>query len=456
MSPECYLGNRLRAMAELVAVILWGLSLFAGAPVLAAAPAGPAAAAAAVVDVLHLDGVVAPATSHYVTRGLRQAERDGAAALLIEIDTPGGLLKSMEDIAKAMLNTGMPTVVYVYPSGSRAASAGVFITYAATIAAMAPTTHLGAAHPVGVGGVGGGGEDKTMIAKVTNDAVAEIRGFAARRGRNPDWAEKAVRESVSITETQALSLHVIDLIADTPNDLMSKIDGREVSTATGKRILRTANARLVDIPMDLTERFLGLLSDPNVGFVLMTLAIYGLIFELSNPGSVFPGVIGGIALILALASFAVLDVNVAGLLLIGFALLLFIADIKVPSHGILTAGGLASFVMGSLLLTERQAPYLRISLVLILVMAGLTAAFFAFAVGAGIRAQKQRVQTGREGLVGAVGVARSELAPEGTVFVQGELWSAESADGVIPSGERVRVTRVDGLHLRVRKEEASA
>jgi len=253
-----------------------------------------------------------------------------------------------------------------------------------------------------------------------------------------------------------LSLHVIDLIADTPNDLMSKIDGREVSTATGKRILRTANARLVDIPMDLTERFLALLSDPNVGFVLMTLAIYGLIFELSNPGSVFPGVIGGIALILALASFAVLDVNVAGLLLIGFALLLFIADIKVPSHGILTAGGLASFVMGSLLLTERQAPYLRISLVLILVMAGLTAAFFAFAVGAGIRAQKQRVQTGREGLVGAVGVARSELAPEGTVFVQGELWSAESADGVIPSGERVRVTRVDGLHLRVRKEEASA
>jgi len=455
MSPECYLGNRLRAMAELVAVILWGLSLFAGAPVLAAAPVGPAAAAA-VVDVLHLDGVVAPATSHYVTRGLRQAERDGAAALLIEIDTPGGLLKSMEDIAKAMLNTGMPTVVYVYPSGSRAASAGVFITYAATIAAMAPTTHLGAAHPVGVGGVGGGGEDKTMIAKVTNDAVAEIRGFAARRGRNPDWAEKAVRESVSITETQALSLHVIDLVADTPNDLMAKIDGREVSTATGKRILRTANARLVDIPMDLTERFLGLLSDPNVGFVLMTLAIYGLIFELSNPGSVFPGVIGGIALILALASFAVLDVNVAGLLLIGFALLLFIADIKVPSHGILTAGGLASFVMGSLLLTERQAPYLRISLVLILVMAGLTAAFFAFAVGAGIRAQKQRVQTGREGLVGAVGVARSELAPEGTVFVQGELWSAESADGVIPSGERVRVTRVDGLHLRVRKEEASA
>jgi membrane-bound serine protease (ClpP class) len=455
MLPERILGNRLRATAALLPVMLWGLSLCAGASAAAAASAG-SAAPAPVVDVLHLDGVVAPATARYVIRGLRQAERDGAAALLIEIDTPGGLLKSMEDISKAMLNTGMPTVVYVYPSGARAASAGVFITYAATIAAMAPTTHLGAAHPVGVGGVGGGGEDKTMMAKVTNDAVAEIRGFAARRGRNPDWAEKAVRESVSITETQALSLHVIDLVADTPSDLMSKIAGREVTTATGKHALRTANARLVDIPMDLTERFLALLSDPNVGFVLMTLAIYGLIFELSNPGSVFPGVIGGIALILALASFAVLEVNVAGLLLIGFALLLFIADIKVPSHGILTAGGLASFVMGSLLLTERQAPFLRISLVLILVMAGLTAAFFAFAVGAGLRAQRQRVQTGREGLVGAVGVTRSELAPEGTVFVQGELWSAESADGVIPSGARVRVTRVDGLHLRVRKEEASA
>jgi membrane-bound serine protease (ClpP class) len=455
MLPDFNLGHRLRIVAALVPVLFCGLFVFAAAAAVPAAPAAPAAAAP-VVDVLHLDGVIAPATSHYVTRGLRQAERDGAAALLIEIDTPGGLLKSMEDITKAMLNTGMPTVVYVYPSGSRAASAGVFITYAATIAAMAPTTHLGAAHPVGVGGGGAGGEDKTLMTKVTNDAVAEIRGFAARRGRNPDWAEKAVRESVSITETEALSLHVIDLVADTPSDLMSKIDGREVNTATGKRILRTANARLVDIPMDLTERFLGLLSDPNVGFVLMTLAIYGLIFELSNPGSVFPGVIGGIALILALASFAVLDVNVAGLLLIGFALVLFIADIKVPSHGVLTAGGLVSFVIGSLLLTERQAPYLRISLVLILVMAALTAAFFAFAVGAGIRAQKQRVQTGREGLVGAVGVARSDLAPEGTVFVQGELWSAESADGVIPSGTRVRVTRVDGLHLRVTKEEASA
>src|SRR5206468_2155825 len=342
MLPVRHLGQRPRAVAPLlpVAVFLWTIAvllapggsaastaaprvlsatygaLVAGAPATSASASAVAATAAPIVDVVHLDGVVAPATARYVIRGLRQAEQDGAAALLIEIDTPGGLLKSMEDISKAMLNTGLPTVVYVYPSGSRAASAGVFITYAATVAAIAPTTHLGAAHPVGVGGVGGGGEDKTMMAKVTNDAVAEIRGFAARRGRNPDWAEKAVRESVSITEAQALSLHVIDLVADSPSDLMNKIDGREVTTVTGKHRLHTANARLVDIPMDVTERFLGLLSDPNVGFILMTLAIYGLIFELSNPGSVFPGVIGGLALILALASFAVLEVNVAGLLLI--------------------------------------------------------------------------------------------------------------------------------------------
>jgi len=318
---------------------------------------------------------------------------------------------------------------------------------------MAPTTHLGAAHPVGVGGAGGQ-EDKTMMAKVTNDAVAQIRGFAARHRRNAAWAEKAVRESVSITETQALALHVIDVVAPDPRTLLDKIDGREVLTGAGTRRLHTRGARLVDIPMDLTEQFLALLSDPNVGFVLMTIAIYGIIFELSNPGSVFPGVIGGLALILALASFAVLEVNVAGVILIGFSLILFIADIKVPSHGVLTAGGIASFVIGSLLLTERQAPFLRISLTLIVTMAALTAAFFAFAVGAGLRAQRRKVTTGREGLVGAVGVARSQLNPEGTVFVQGEIWTAESVDGVIPAGSRVRVTQVEGLRLRVKKEEA--
>ncbi|HET8998773.1 MAG TPA: nodulation protein NfeD [bacterium] len=444
--------HRLRSLAAWVPMLL---VLGSAAVVFGGAPAAPGSQAPPVVEVARLSGVIAPATARYINREIREAEQSGAAALLIEMDTPGGLLKSMDDITKALLNTNVPSIVYVYPSGSRAASAGVFIAYAASVAAMAPTTHLGAAHPVGVGG-GGGTEDKTLMTKITNDAVAQIRGFAARHGRNPDWAEKAVRESVSITETQALDLHVIDLVAASPRELLDRIDGREVSTASGKVRLRTRGARLIDQPTDLTERFLGLLSDPNVGFVLMTMAIYGIIFELSNPGSVFPGVIGGLALILALASFAVLEVNVAGLLLIGFSLILFIADIKVPSHGVLTAGGIIAFVIGSLLLTEHQAPFLRISLTLILTMAALTAGFFAVAVGAGLRAQRQKVQTGREGLVGAIGVARSELSPDGTVFVQGELWSAESADGVIPVGARVRVTRVDGLRLKVRKEEASA
>jgi membrane-bound serine protease (ClpP class) len=417
-------------------------------------PAGASRASPVTVDVIRIDGIIGPATARYALRGLREAEQSGAEALIIELDTPGGLLKSMDDISKAILNSPVPTVVYVWPSGARAASAGVFITYAANIAAMAPTTHLGAAHPVGIAPSGGGGaEDKTLMTKIENDAVAEIRGFAARRGRNPDWAEQAVRKSVSITEEQALKLHVINLVADGPLILLTKIDGQEVRTASGTHRLRTRDARIVEIPMDATEQFLLLLSDPNVGFILMTMAIYGIIFELSNPGSVFPGVIGGLALILALTSFAVVEVNMAGLLLIGFAIILFIADIKVPSHGILTAGGLAAFIIGSLLLTERQAPFMRISITLILTMAALTGGFFAFAVGAGIRAQSQKVQTGREALIGAVGVARTDLTPTGTVFVQGELWSAQSEDGTIPAGRPIRVTRVDGLRLDVRKRE---
>src|SRR5579864_5554329 len=451
-----------RAGARLLAALLLAAPVALAASALGSVPAQPPAApsgssgAARVVDVVQLNGIIGPATARYVLRGLRQASSDGAEALIIELDTPGGLLTSMDQIAKALLASPTPTIVYVWPSGARAASAGVFVTYAANIAAMAQTTHLGAAHPVNVAPGGGTtAEDKTMIAKVTNDAVAEIRGFAARRGRNPDWAERAVRESVSITDQEALKLHVIDLIADNPQALLAAVDGRPVQTAAGTRPLHTRGARLVEIPMDVTERFLLLLSDPNIGFILMTMAIYGIIFELSNPGSVFPGVIGGLALILALASFAVIEVNIAGLLLIGFSLILFIVDIKVPSHGILTAGGLAAFILGALMLTERQAPFLRISLTLILTMGALTAAFFAFAVGAGIRAQHRRVYTGREALLGAVGVARTDLAPSGTVFVEGELWSAESEDGAIPVGQRVRVVQIKGLHLVVRKEEVT-
>jgi membrane-bound serine protease (ClpP class) len=410
-----------------------------------------ASGSAAAVDVVRVDGVIGPATARYVLRGLDRAVRDGAQALVIEIDTPGGLMKSMDDVTRAMLNSAVPVVVYVYPHGARAASAGVFITYAADVAAMAPATHLGAAHPVSFGGAGGSsGMDQTMLAKLTNDAVAEIRGIATRRGRNAAWAERAVRQSESVTAERALQLHVVDVIAASPAELLAKIDGRNVRTAAGTRRLATRNARMVEVPMDLAEQFLSLLGDPNVGFILMTIAMYGIVFELSNPGSVFPGVIGGLALVLGFVSFAVVPVNAAGLLLIGFALVLFIADIKVPSHGVLTSGGIASFALGSLLLTGYNAPFLRISVTLVVTVTALTAAFFLFAVGAGIRAQRRRVQTGREALIGAVGIARSALAPQGTVFVLGELWKAESAGGAIPAGQPVRVTGIDGLRLNVR------
>jgi len=406
---------------------------------------------APVVDVVRLDGVIGPAMARYVFRSLRRAALENAQALVIEMDTPGGLMKSMQDITKAMLGSSVPTIVYVYPSGARAASAGVFVTYAANIAAMAPATHLGAAHPVGVGGGAAGGVDKTEMTKLTNDAVAGIRGLAVRRGRNAAWAEQAVRQSVSITDDEALRLHVIDLIADTPRELLAKVDGRKLQTAAGPRYLQTRTAKIVEVPMDISEQLLLLLSDPNVGLILMTIGMYGIIFELSNPGSVFPGVIGGLALILAFTSFAVVEVNVAGLLLIGFSLILFVADIKVPTHGILTAGGIASFILGAVLLTEYQAPFLRISLILILTIAALTAGFFMFAVGAGVRAQSRNVRTGREGLIDAIGVARSDLAPSGTVFVQGELWSAETAGGIIAAGQPIRVEQMHGLRLKVRK-----
>lgn len=365
-------------------------------------------------------------------------------------------MKSMDDISEGLLNSRVPSVAYVYPSGARAASAGVFIMYAAGLAAMAPTTHLGAAHPVGIASTGTGAMDKTEMTKATNDAVAEIRSFALRHRRNAVWAERAVRQSVSVTSEEALQLHVIDLIATDPNDLLAKLDGRIVRTATGMVRLQTRNARFNDLAMDATEEFLRLLSDPNIGFVLMTIAIYGIIFELSNPGLIFPGVIGVFALILALASFAIIQVNAAGVIFIVFAIALFIADIKVPSHGILTAGGIMSFVLGSLLLTSNQAPFLRVSIALIIAVTAVTAAFFLFAVGAGVRAQGRRVETGREALVGAMGIVRRELAPEGMVFVQGELWSATSSSGIIPAGTRVRVVTVNGLHLNVRPIDESA
>ena len=411
--------------------------------------ADSAAAVGPVVLRIRVDGVIAPASARFIQRAIHEAEEASAAALLIELDTPGGLLKSMDDITKAILASRVPVIVYISPSGGRAASAGVFITYAAHIAAMAPTTHLGAAHPVGVGS--GGAQDATMMQKITNDAVANIRALARRRARNADWAEKAVRESVSVDEAEALKLKIVDLVAADVRELLTRVDGREVETEAGPVVLHTALATVRTVGMDASERLLDLLSDPNVGLILMTIATYGIIFELSNPGAVLPGVIGAIALVLALTSFAILQVNVAGVGLLALSVLFFIADIKVPTHGILTAGGILSFVLGAMLLTNRQLPFLRVSLQVAILTALFTGAFFLFAVGAGIRAQRTKVRTGTEGLIGAVGVARSALSPEGQVHVRGEMWTAEAEDRKpIREGDRVVVVGVEGLRLRVR------
>lgn len=413
--------------------------------------AGIAAAAPAGGDVwrIRVEGVIAPSSARFIQRAIREAEAQRAQTLVIELDTPGGLLKSMDEITKALLNARVPVIVYISPKGARAASAGVFVTYASHVAAMAPATHLGAAHPVAVG-QDGQQQDSTMMEKVTNDSVANIRAIARRRGRNADWAEEAVRKSVSIGEEEAVRLDVVDLVATDLGDLLDKVHGKTVATEAGDRQLLTRGAPVRTLHMDVTERFLDLISDPNIGLILMTVAMYGIIIELGNPGAILPGVIGTIALVLALMSFAILQVNVAGVALIILAVVFFIADIKVPGHGVLTVGGVLAFFLGALLLTERQAPFLRVSLQLALFISVLTGLFFLFAVGAGIRAQRAGIRMGGESLVGAEGVARSDLSPDGTVHVAGEMWTATADDGRIAEGERVRVIAVEGLRLRVR------
>ena len=425
-------------------------ALLAAAGLLLPVAAEPASAPPVLPTVYRIDveGIIAPATARYILRAIRQAEEARVEALLIRLDTPGGLLTSMDQITKAMLNASVPIIVFVAPEGARAASAGVFITYAAHLAAMAPATRIGAAHPVGVGQ--GGEQDRTLMEKITNDAVANIRGIARRRGRNAEWAERAVRQSVSATEEEAARLHVVDLIARNVDHLLQAVDGRSVTSVEGPKRLATARARVVPLRMDITEQFLRLLSDPNIGFILMNIGIIGILAELYNPGLILPGVVGAIAMVLGLASFAILEVNAAGLLLIALAVTMFIADLKIPGHGVLTFGGVVSFIFGAILLTQRQAPFLQISLQLIIGVALALAAFFLFAVGAGVRAQGAPVRSGSEGLVGAVGVARTNLEPEGMVFVLGEIWSARAEEGMIPEGQRVQVVGRDGLRVRVR------
>jgi membrane-bound serine protease (ClpP class) len=406
--------------------------------------AAPAWAAPAPVATVVVDGVISPVTLRLVESAIARAKASGAQALVIQLDTPGGLERSMRAICQRLLNAELPVVVWVGPTGARAASAGVFITMAAHVASMAPATNIGAAHPVAVGG----GVDKESMRKVENDAAAFIRTIALERGRNADWGEKAVRESVSVTERDAVRLKVVDFIADSIPDLLTKLDGRTVKTAQGTVTLATREAVAKPIEIGFRDRVLAIITDPNVAYVLMMLGTLGLIFELSTPGAILPGVIGGISLILAFFAFQSLPINFAGLLLILFAIVLFIAEVKVTSHGILAIGGIVSMALGSLMLYDAPEVGFRVSWRVIVPTVALTAGFFLFALTLGVRAFRRRPLLGVSGLVGQIGVARGALAPEGQVSVQGEVWRAV-ADRPLADGTPVTVVDVQGLTLRV-------
>jgi membrane-bound serine protease (ClpP class) len=412
--------------------------------------AAPVAAASAPVATIQIDGVISPVTLRLVETALARAQADKAQALIIQLDTPGGLERSMRAICQRLLNADIPVIVWVGPTGARAASAGVFITLAAHVAVMAPATNIGAAHPVAVGG----GVDKESMRKIENDAAAFVRTIAVDRGRNADWAEKAVRQSVSITEREALKLNVVDLVADSIPDLLAKVHGRTVKTAKGPVTLATKDVVARPIAIGFRDRFLNVITDPNVAYVLMMLGTLGLIFELSNPGAVLPGVIGGISLILAFFAFQSLPINFAGMLLILFAIVLFIAEVKVVSHGVLAIGGIVAMALGSLMLYDEPEAGFRVSWLVILPTVAVTAGIFLFALTAGVRALARRPQLGAEALVGATGTAYEALTPAGQIKLNGEIWRAV-ADRPVPDGAPVRVVGVEGLTLRVVARDAA-
>jgi membrane-bound serine protease (ClpP class) len=412
----------------------------------------PAAVSASRVDLVHVDGSINPAVDDFLRESLAAAHADGAAALVIQLDTPGGLLTSTKSIVKELLGAPLPVIVYVAPSGASATSAGVFITMAAHVAAMAPGTTIGAAHPVGSGGQDVGGD---MREKVENFTVSFVRSIAERRGRNVKWAEQAVRESLSITEKEALEKKVIDLVAPDLATLLTRVAGREVQVGSEKVALDvSAESEIVVREMRLSQRILDAIADPNIAYLLLMAGLLGLYFEFAHPGAVFPGVMGGICLLLALAALQVLPINSTGLLLLLLGVALLVAEVFVASFGILGIGGLIAFVLGSLFLFDGSDPTLAVDRSLIAAVAFCAGAFI---LGVGylvIRTQRRRSVTGREGLIGETGVVRERIGDVGKVFVHGEYWNAVS-DAPLEVGERVEVLAVEpGMRLRVRRRPA--
>lgn len=402
------------------------------------------ALAAQKIMVIELDGPINPGTAMYVTRGLEEAREDGDVILsVIRMDTPGGLASSMRTIVKSILNSPLPVAVFVAPSGARAASAGVMITVAAHIAAMAPGTNIGAAHPVSAGGKDMG---KTMSEKMVNDMAAYARGIAENKGRNGEWVEKAIRESVSITAKEALEKNVIDLIANDIGHLIRLLHGKEIKLPSGKVTLKTSEAVTTHFQPSLRDKVLKTISDPNIAYILLMIGLAGLYFELANPGAIFPGALGAISLILAFFSFQTLPVNYAGLLLLILAIVMFILEIKVTSYGMLSIGGLISLTLGSIMLFKNVGVSLRLMMPTILMVGG----FFVAVATLAFKAHTAKPLSGVHGLLGEIGVVREAIDPEGLVLVHGETWKAISGETIEP-GEKVVVEDVQGLTLRVKK-----
>lgn len=434
-------GAGIKIFAAVKKPLLFFLSLFS---------LGRAMASPQPVYLLEAEGIINPPMASYIVRGIEQAEQEGAQAVIIQLDTPGGLMDSMRQIVKKELGAEVPVVVYVAPSGSRAASAGVFITMAAHIAAMAPGTNIGAAHPVELGEKK---MDETMLKKVVNDTVAYIKTIARQRGRNEAWAEEAVRRSSSITAEEALRLKVIDIVASDLTTLLGALKGKKVKLSSGREVvLETEGAKVVRVKMSFRDKLLHTLSNPMIAYILLMLGVYGLFFELSNPGAIFPGVVGGICLILAFFAFQMLPINYAGIALIILGIILLIMEVKVHSYGLLSIGGVISLLLGSLMLIESPAQYLRLSLSVVLPIVVVSAGFFLFALTMVIRAHRRKPRTGKEGLIGMQGKALTDLAPEGSVEVFGEIWRAASEEP-IRAGESVEVVGVEGLKLIVRRKE---
>jgi membrane-bound serine protease (ClpP class) len=401
------------------------------------------------IYIIRIAGAISPGTTEFINSGIRTAEENGAACIIIELDTPGGLAESMRLIVQKILASRVPVVVFVSPSGARAASAGVMITMAADVAAMAPGTNIGAAHPVGAGGRD---IDGAMSEKIVNDMVAQAKSVAEKRGRNAKWVEDAIRESVSVTETEALKENIIDIIAKDTEDLIRQLNGREIKDR-GKLELDQANK--VVLEETLRTKILRTISNPNIAYILMMIGLAGLYFELSHPGAIFPGVVGAIALILAFFAMQTLPVNYAGILLIVLAIIFFIMEMKIASYGLLSVAGVVSLLLGSLMLFDTDTTGIQLSLQVVLPTIIVISGFFVAVASLVFRAQRSKPATGSGGLLGEIGIVKKALTPEGKVFVHGELWNARAKEP-LDETVKVRVVKVVDLVLEVESVDESA